>query len=71
MTAPAWVKLSVGCHWINPAYPQAVVSTFVRHGARKPGEMRSGYQAVVNFSVLAECDTRELAQRAVEAYLGE
>lgn len=71
MTAPnEWFPLSVGCHWRNHAYPQAVVSTFMRYGPLKPGVMRSGYQAVVNFSVLAECATREMAQQAVEAYLG-
>lgn len=76
-----WVQLSVGCHWINAAYPQAVVSSIATsrkddvdpiEGERfdiAPTERRA-YVAVVNFSHLGTFATRELAQHYVEAYLG-
>lgn len=65
-----WAMRSVGCHWIHPKYPQAVVSTFVR-GNPSLGQMKSGYGAWVNFSLVGEFETRELAQQAVEALLGD
>lgn len=70
MTAAiGWTRARVGEHWTHPDYPQAVVSTFVR--SRPEGmQLRSGYAAFVNFSLIAEATTLELAQRYVEAYLG-
>lgn len=66
--AKGWQEQGVGCYWINPQYPSAVVSTSVRY---LPGGVRqSGYVARVNFAELGLFATRELAQRAVEAYLG-
>lgn len=65
----AWTRAAVGEHWTHPAYPQAVVSSFVKHGAGWTNP-RSGYVAVVNFAHIGEFASRELAQQAVEAYLG-
>lgn len=63
-----WAMRSVGCYWTHPAYPSAVVATSTRYA---PGGVRqSGYVATVNFAELGLFATRELAQRAVEAYLG-
>ena len=64
MTRPTWDQLPKGCHWISQAYPQAIVSTI--HDPRHP---EARYVAVVNFSHIAYCATREHAQEAVEAYL--
>lgn len=70
-TPPAlgWEKRPIGEHWINARYPSATVSSVTHHlvgGARK-----SGYVATVNFAELGVFHTRELAQRAVEAHLGD
>jgi hypothetical protein len=70
VTTATWTRAAVGEHYTHPAYPQAVVSSFVRHAALDAGAIRSGYVAVVNFSVLGEFASRELAQHYVEAYLG-
>ena len=61
-----WKPAAVGCHWTNVAYPKAVISTFVRHGARSPSQMRSGYGAWINYELVGEFDTLALAQQAVE-----
>lgn len=63
-----WAMRSVGCYWTHPEYPSAVVSTRVQH--LPGGKQQSGYVATVNFAELGLFATRELAQRAVEAYLG-
>lgn len=71
MTRPTdWARARVGEHWTHGAYPQARVSSFVKHGPLEAGAMRSGYAAYVNFSLLGEFTSRQLAQHAVEAYLG-
>ena len=67
--AIGWTRATVGEHWTHPAYPQAVVSSFWR--SKPEGmQLRCGYAAFVNFSLVAECTTLDLAQHYVEAYLG-
>lgn len=63
-----WAMRSVGCHWTHPNYPSAVVSTFTR-GNPGAGQMKSGYGAWINYELIGEFETRELAQQAVEALL--
>lgn len=67
-TLTGWAMRSVGCHWTHPKYPQAVVSTVSRPNG-DAGRF-SAYVAVVNFSEIGLFATRQLAQQAVEAYLG-
>jgi len=64
-----WIAARVGCHWTHPKYPSAVVSSVVKRAA--DGAQFSGYVAVVNFAELGTFATRDLAQKAVAAHLGD
>lgn len=65
MKRNTWIPAAVGCHWTNPAYPRAIISTFVRSRPTR-SQMRSGYGAWLNYELVGEFDTLALAQEATE-----